>query len=261
MDMRPFEEAFAAYARGFFRGEGDDYAHEVKLDHSLRVYAEARGLADAHGAALASAGVPRRAALLAGLFHDVGRFTQYARYKTFNDPASANHARLSVRVCLEQGFLASVPEAERRLVYGAIMLHNRRGVRRAADTPLGFLARLLRDADKLDIYTVMLDYFSAEGEKPAFMRLRTEEHPTAYSPGMLADLRGGRLASYADLRWSNDFKLLMLSWVHDLNLAASARAFLERDYVGRMAALLPPAPELADLPALLRAELARRAAP
>jgi len=257
-DMQPFMDSFLRYAAAYLGGE-DDYAHRVKLDHSLRVHAEAETLAREHAADLARAGVPPRAPLLAALFHDVGRFEQYARWKTFNDRASANHALLSVRRCLREGFLAPATALERRLACGAIMLHNRRSVRLPAHTALGLLARLVRDADKLDIYRVMLDYFAPGGEKPAFMRLEAEEHPERYSPQLLDCLLQGRMGSYGVLRWSNDFKLLMLSWVHDLNLPAAARAFLERGYVERMAALLPESPELRPLPGLLRAELIRRA--
>ncbi len=256
--MRTFEDGFARYAEGYFGG--DDYAHRVKFDHSLRVYAEAAALAEAHAPELARAGVPRRAALLAGLFHDVGRFEQFERWRTFNDRLSANHARLSVRCCLREGLLADALPLERRLVFGAIMLHNRRAVRRPPVDALGILARLVRDADKLDIYRVMHDYFSPGGEKPSFMRLEAEDHPVNYTPAVLDCLTEGRMASYDLLRWSNDFKLLMLSWVYDLNLPATARAFLDRDYLGIMFGLLPPAPEFQKLSTLLCAELERRAA-
>lgn len=256
-EMQPFEEGFLRYAAGFLGGE-DDYAHRVKLDHSLRVYAEARGLVLAHAADLERAGLSARAALLAALFHDVGRFEQYERWKTFNDRSSANHARLSVRCCLREGFLAGLEPSERRLVMGAIMLHNRRFLRRSAHTPLGLLARLLRDADKLDICPLMIDYFSTEGEKPAFIRLDAIEHPENYTPHVLDCLRQGRMASYEHLRWSNDMKLLILSWVYDVNLAATARVFLDRDYVGRMAALLPRVREIDEVVDSLRAELERR---
>lgn len=255
--MQPFEAGFTRYAARYLGG--DDFAHRVKLDHSLRVYAEATALAGAHRADLAQAGVPHRAALLAGLFHDVGRFEQFARWRTFNDRLSANHARLSVRCCLREGLLDGAEPEERRLVYGAIMLHNRRSVRRPANDPLGLLARLTRDADKLDIYRVMLDYFTPGGEKPSFMRLEAEEHPDNHTAEVLDCLMQGRMASYELLRWSNDFKLLMLSWVHDLNLPATARAFLDRDYVGRMAALLPSAPAFSGMRETLRAKLVERA--
>ena len=37
-----------------------------------------------------------RAGLLAGLYHDCGRFPQFCQYRTFVDAASVNHAHLSL---------------------------------------------------------------------------------------------------------------------------------------------------------------------
>ena len=39
-----------------------------------------------------------RIAEAAGLMHDLGRFKQYRRYRTFNDRRSVNHASLGVRI-------------------------------------------------------------------------------------------------------------------------------------------------------------------
>ena len=43
------------------------------------------------------------------LFHDVGRFPQYARYKTFRDSISTNHAALGASVLFEQERSGSLP--------------------------------------------------------------------------------------------------------------------------------------------------------
>lgn len=252
-------ERFSTYCRSFLEGGESDLAYRVKLDHSLRVRDEAVRLAAIHAAQLDRLGVSAEAAAVAGLLHDAGRFEQFRHFQTFNDRVSVNHAALSVRVIRHENFLACLSPAGQRLVLGAIMLHNRKIVRPPASTPLGYLARLLRDADKLDIYRVMLDYFTPGGDRPAFMTLDAKPHETAYTPEVLDDVLAGRMVDYARLRWENDFKILMLAWVHDLNLPGSAQAFLERGLVDRVLSLLPDNPDVRMAGRVLADALARRA--
>lgn len=252
-------ERFSAYCRSFLDGGEADLAYRVKLDHSLRVRDEAVRLAAIHAVQLGRLGVSAEAVAMAGLLHDAGRFEQFRRFRTFNDRASVNHAALSVRVVRQEGFLAHLAPGGQRLVLGAIMLHNRKTVRPPSSTPLGYLARLLRDADKLDIYRVMLDYFTPGGDRPAFMTLDAKPHETAYTPEVLDDVLAGRMVDYARLRFENDFKLLMLAWVHDLNLPGSASAFQERNLVGRVMALLPDTPDVRRVGRILADALVRRA--
>lgn len=252
-------ELFETYCQSFLDGSEGDLAYRVKLDHSLRVRDEAVRLAAIHAVELDRLGVSAETAALAGLLHDAGRFEQFRRFQTFNDRVSVNHAALSVRVIRRENFLAHLSPAVQRLVLGAIMLHNRKIVRPPASTPLGYLARLLRDADKLDIYRVMLDYFMPGGDRPAFMTLDAKPHETAYTPEVLDDVLAGRMVDYARLCWENDFKLLMLAWVHDLNLPGAAQAFLERDLVGRVLSLLPDNPDVRKAGRILADTLVRRA--
>ena len=86
--------AFQAHAQAFLAGSEEDARNvRIKIDHSLRVLGKAEALTRAEGLPASLA----EQAWLAALYHDVGRFDQYARYRTFSDAASENHARLGVR--------------------------------------------------------------------------------------------------------------------------------------------------------------------
>lgn len=220
------------------RGEAEDLARiDLKLDHSLRVLDEARMLTRSLGMA------PDRAQVvhLAALYHDIGRFPQYLRFKTFRDPASVNHARLGVATLRRTGFLDALPAAIRRTVYGAIMVHNRAVIpsgfaRRGDGPPPGALlaARIVRDADKLDIVRVMLGHFAAEGDNDPVVVLHLAPADGRASPSILEALKKCRVAAYEDMRHIDDMRLLLLSWLADLNFEVSRRAFFERGYVARL---------------------------
>ena len=62
------------------------------------------------------------------------------------------------------------------------------------------------------------------------------------------------------LKTLNDFKLLQLSWVFDLNFTASFRQLQERDYIGGIAATLPRSDRIDSLVAGLREFVERKLA-
>ncbi len=67
-----------------------------------------------------------------------------------------------------------------------------------------------------------------------------------YSPAVLDRLKKGEMAQKADLRTLNDFKLLQLAWLYDLNFASSLRTVLERGYIDKLAVKLPVADEIKE---------------
>lgn len=250
-----WQQRLTAYAQGWLRGEPDhDVNITLKLDHCRRVLDEARRLLAADGSGPAHPAAVQAAAL----FHDVGRFPQYARWGTFRDAVSEDHGRLAARVVRSEGLLDDLPETLRIQALAAMVAHNRRRIPPGLPPALRACAGLVRDADKLDIFPIMLAHLAPGSEANPVVVLHLADQPTAYCPTMLEALRQRRMAAYAHMRSRNDFKLLLLSWVYDLNTQAARRFFLERDYVGRVLALLPELPDFAGLGSQLRADLALR---
>ena len=74
-----------------------------------------------------------------------------------------------------------------------------------------------------------------------------------YSPTVLASLRGGHMAQKSDLKTLNDFKLLQLTWIYDLNFASSMRMVDERGYIDKIADALPKNDEICEAVEHIRA--------
>jgi putative nucleotidyltransferase with HDIG domain len=191
------------------------------------------------------------------LLHDVGRFPQYDRYKTFNDSISVNHAALGAQVLLEQGVLRALTEQERNLIVHAVTLHNVYSVPASLDDRLLLFVKLTRDADKLDIWRIFVEYFIQDGSERATAVVLGLPDTPAYSTGILACLARGELANKLDLRTLNDFKLLQLTWLYDLNFAASLRMVREREYIDKIAGMLPDVHEIKEAVDFGRAYLNR----
>ncbi len=178
------------------------------------------------------------------LFHDVGRFPQYRKYRTFVDRVSTNHAALGAKVLIENNVLRGLTQYEQDCVIRAVTLHNVFTIPAGLGPDPLLLLRMVRDADKLDIWRVFIEYDSLpEEDRPTAATLGLPDTPS-YSPEVLASLHRRGMVQLSALRTLNDFKLLQLAWIFDLNVPVSLRMLIEREYIDKMAALLPRTKEI-----------------
>ena len=96
---------------------------------------------------------------LLGLLHDIGRFEQITRYGTFIDADSVDHAELRADILFKNNLFTSfVPGASQKLrniAEPAIRLHNK--LKLPDNLEHEVYAKILRDADKVDIFRVLTE--------------------------------------------------------------------------------------------------------
>ena len=235
-DLMLFKKWFSDYCKSFYSPDIEDQKNiSLKEHHTGRVCdniveISRRLLLDSHQTMLAEA---------VALFHDIGRFPQYAQYKTFRDSISVNHGLLGAQTLLKEGVLHALPENERGLIIEAVKFHNAFSVPKKADEDITFFIKLIRDADKLDIWYVFIEYYeSTDKDSAPAITLGLPDIPE-YSKDILSYLLQKRVVSLSQLKTVNDFKILQLSWLYDLNFTPSFQLFSERDYLSRMTAHLP----------------------
>ncbi len=227
---------FAAYVAGFTSANaGLQRNFDLKKEHTGRVCAEILGL----GRQLSLGAEQLRVAEITALFHDLGRFEQYARYGTFADSRSVDHAQLGVEILRDKKVLASLEDGVRDLVLCTIAWHNRAVLSAQADVTCLFFARLLRDADKLDIWRVVTDYYRQDHTTPnTALELGLPDTP-AVSDAVAVDLLAGRIVNISQVQNLNDLKLLQVGWVYDLNFSPSFRRLRDKGYLDIIRASLP----------------------
>lgn len=236
--------SFMEYARAHYAGErGHDYHLALKAGHSLNVFRHACRLAAAEKAFTASP-TRARALVIAGLFHDFGRFMQFVRYKTFDDMASENHARIAVRELKRLGLFKREEPRARNLAMAAICLHNRFGLPQSMDRDAFAVTGAVRDADKLDIMRIMAAHLTAGGPVDKVVALGVKDSPEA-APAVLEAVTARRPGSYADMRTTTDFKLLVCGWLYDLNYAWTGKAAARAGHLRTLLSSLPGTPQLA----------------
>lgn len=95
---------------------------------------------------------------LIGLLHDIGRFEQIRLYHTFSDKDSINHGEFAVKILFEDGLIREFIETDKydKIIKLAIINHNRTYIEEGLTEREILHAKIIRDADKTDIYSVLI---------------------------------------------------------------------------------------------------------
>lgn len=146
------EERFREYTDAY---DASDVKIKLKIDHTYRVAALCERIA-------CSLDLAKEDVLLAwicGMLHDIGRFEQVKRYGTFIDSESVDHATFGADLLFLEGLYEQIipdqyPPGEKALIEKAIRAHNRFRIPEGLSEREQLFARILRDADKIDILRV-----------------------------------------------------------------------------------------------------------
>ncbi|ACN13593.1 HD domain protein [Desulforapulum autotrophicum HRM2] len=234
------KQQFSDYAATFIDPGVDDGPHVLKRNHTLRVCREIVDI----GEALGLSGPDLILAQAIALLHDIGRFEQFKRYNTFLDAVSANHAALGVEVIEALRLLDPLTPEERELIIDAVRFHNAADLPGDRDKRTLFFMGLIRDADKLDIWQVVIDHYLNHGKKTdKFIELGLEDRG-GYSPEAFQALFQRRFVRSAAVKQLNDFKLMQISWVFDLNFTPTIDRVKDRHYIEKIASTMPQCPDL-----------------
>jgi hypothetical protein len=200
---------------------------DLKAGHTRRVCAAILDI----GASLNLSTEDLCTAEVTGWLHDIGRFEQYTRYGTFMDHRSEDHAALGVRVIRENRILKRIGVFDPEMILQVVGAHNRAALPVGEDERTLFFLRLLRDADKVDIWHVVTVYYQDPEQRRNYaLELDLPDTPHI-SDRVYEALMKGRLVKMADLKTVNDFKLLQMGWVYDVNFPRTFQIVREKGYL------------------------------
>ncbi|UCE99671.1 MAG: HD domain-containing protein [Planctomycetota bacterium] len=232
-----FKAWFDDYVAGFY-GDDEFVNANVKLkeEHSRRTCDEMRYLSDELGLT----DNQKRIADAIALLHDIGRFEQFVKYRTYHDPRSVNHCLLCVEVLRQTRVLEGLERKERQLIKKAIEYHGRTKLPDNLDGQCLLFSKLLRDADKLDIFYVVTEYYKQYRDNPEQFKLELElpDEPR-YSADVVEDVLCGRRIDYHRLQTMNDMKLCQLAWMYDVNFVPTLKRIRQRRLLEKMFDFLP----------------------
>lgn len=186
-------QKFLEYASAY--DDGSDTRIKLKIIHTQRVTEVMEQLT----AALPLSESDRELAYLCAVYHDIGRFEQLKRYHTFLDYKSIDHAQLGCEILRQGDFLD-----EKTLLF----------------------AKLIRDADKCDIFRV----FAQEDpvDTTGFSAEQVEQE--AVSDVVYESILGHYCIKKQERKTGLDVWVSFLGFFFDLNFAESLRIALKQGY-------------------------------
>ncbi len=218
---------FDSYTAKFdLENKKDQKNIQLKIDHSRRVTADMEEIT----AGMTMNSDQKHLAKIIALFHDIGRFKQYKKYKTFSDYKSEDHGVLGVQLIKENKLLEDLNIKQQNIVFKAIKEHNKADLEKNqfnSEEEL-FFARLIRDADKLDIFNIFVERYKTKSQKDYVIKLSTapEINDLIYNKVLKKES-----INYDKLQTINDLKAMQLGWIYDINFKETIEIIKEREYI------------------------------
>lgn len=227
---------FGVYVKTFSRNNGDLHPLlQLKVEHSKRVAMDGKRLAEDFGWSHADMNVVE----ILGLLHDIGRFSQFAEFGTFHDGKTVNHGERGWDIIRQSDVLSSLNDREQERILHGVRYHNSKAIPDRLDGDSLPFVKLIRDADKLDIFRVVYDAVEHDGFQELSEMLPQVALDGPMNPQVVRDLQKHRSCSWENVKSLADLLLMQLSWVYDVNYAPTFQRIAERNIISKIAGELP----------------------
>ena len=142
-------------------------------------------------------------------------------------------------------FFKKLSNEDYEIVKFAIQQHNKKNIAPCEDDRKILFAKLIRDADKLDIYRV-LEPFLAQDNADKMPKFIKGTQIAAVSPDFVENFVTGKQADYRKIRTNGDRKIVRLMWIYDINFAWTMKKIVERGYIEKIVNNLPQDEKIAE---------------
>lgn len=226
INLSQAKEEFEKYVKPYGR---DNVKICRKIEHSYRVIEVAEQIAKT----LKLEEEDLELAKLIGLLHDIGRFEQIRIYDTFSDKDSIDHADLGVKILFEDGLIRKFIEDDKydNIIYKAIKNHNKYAIEDGLDEKELLHAKIIRDADKTDIYEVYIrDIESNENAIFNYDNISKEK----ISDKVLEAVKEHKLVDRYYTVNEADRYVAALAFIFDFNFKKGLELVKERKYITKL---------------------------
>ncbi|MDY0361542.1 MAG: HD domain-containing protein [Desulforegulaceae bacterium] len=174
-----------------------------------------------------------------GLFHDMGRFPQYAKYQTFNDLISCDHGKLSCLEAIRSRLIFEFEKNDRDIFLSCLFFHNKKDLPVfKTDKKKSLFLKILKDADKLDIFRVVIENYLKKNKNNAMIQMNFKDS-NKISSDIVADILNNTSASIKSVNSLTDLKLFQLSWIFDFHFKFSLDEVKKRKIPQKIFSTIP----------------------
>lgn len=166
-------------------------------------------------------------ATLIGLLHDIARFEQYKNFQTFNDFESFDHGDYGVKILFEDGMIRKFVETNKydEIIKKAIKNHNKFEIETGLNEIEELFAKIIRDADKIDIIYEGIEIFWKNQEE--------EINNSVISDKVWDQIKEEQIIKREKgIKLENiDSVLSVIAFIYDINFKESFQMLQERNYI------------------------------
>jgi hypothetical protein len=246
--IRWFEE----YVNGYLNGDDRTRSMlELKRKHCLMVAGHCREISTELGWSDDDVVI----AETLGLLHDIARFPQFSEFGTFQDAVSINHGERGCQIVSGLEFITGLSEERRFCILDGIRYHNARTIPHTLNDSSMPFVKLIRDADKLDIYRIMSETLSDESLANHLITALQVKDAGVINPDAIEDVRAGKTVDNAHITSAGDFLLMQMSWVYDINYHQTFERLFNSGIFIRIEQALPDTAEVREIVSVLLTKL------
>lgn len=198
----------------------------LKIGHILRVTQKSREIAENLNLEAEDINL----AELIGLLHDIGRFEQIRIYNTFYDKDSINHGEYGVKILFEDNLIREFIQDDSydEIIKKAILNHNKPRIEEGLTDRELMHAKIIRDADKLDIYYTLLTekLEDSYGCKDFSKEKITDE--------IYREFKENHMIDYKNLKTNADMLVAHIAYIFDFYYNYSLNIVKENNYIEKI---------------------------
>lgn len=223
IDMIEAKKAFKEYVKKY---NPEDEKIKIKIVHIERVAENSKRIAE--NLNLSQEDI--ELAELIGLLHDIGRFEQVRLYHTFVDKDSINHGEYGAKVLFEDGLIRKFIKDDKfdRIIKLAIVNHNRADIEEGLTEREKLHAKIIRDADKADIFTILIS-----GDKKAIWE-KADLSDDKISDEIYREFVEDKRINYKERKTSADILVSHFNYVYDLNFPETRKIIRDNKYIDKL---------------------------
>lgn len=219
MDLEKAKEEFLKYTENY---DLNDFHIMGKQKHSIRVMELSKKIAE--GLKLSEEQI--ELATLIGLLHDIARFEQYKQYHTFKDAESIDHGDLGVEILNKDLHKYIDTDKYDEIIKLAVKNHNKYKIEEGLTQEQELFAKIIRDADKIDIFYEGVVMFWKGNESAV------EE--STISPEVFEQIQNNIQVKRGTRQTPVDNVLSVLAFIFDINFKTSFEILNQESYINKM---------------------------
>ena len=166
-------------------------------------------------------------ATLIGLLHDIARFEQYKRYGTFKDRESIDHGDYAIEILKTE--LRKYIETDQydEIIKKAIKNHNKYEIEKGLTEKELVFAKMIRDADKIDIFYESVEIFWKGKEQIV--------EKSKITPDVLEQFKNkSQIKRGMSQNTEINQIIFVIAFIFDINFEESFEIIRQKDYINKI---------------------------